>query len=136
MAERIASHLIFPPQILSESDSDSDSDSSDEDDEDDEDEPLLLDNAVTSEDEVEENAERVDKCSQKCRGESKVYSHVKEFDDYKSALREHTESQLWTKRYNKDTDEGEKKYFSCKGQPKCPKNSYILLHSDDGKSSI
>ena len=70
------------------------------------------------------------------RGISKNYIPMEEFDDYNSALNHVMESNNWTKRYNRDTDEGNKRYFSCKGQHRCPKSLYILLESRSKKCSI
>ena len=67
------------------------------------------------------------------RGPNKEYIEILRFDDYKSAkesLNGEIDGQSWTRRYSRETEEGEKTYFTCKNFQKCPKNLYMLKHSD------
>jgi len=69
----------------------------------------------------------------------RLYTKYMEYDSLENATNVIHKQLLgieWTKRWTNETQEGEKIYFSCKGHPKCPKQIYILRHSDSLKTSI
>lgn len=66
----------------------------------------------------------------KTRGPNREYREINRFPDYESSLRHMRENiTSYHHRYNKDTQEGNKQYYSCNGYDKCPKTIYILLVS-------
>ena len=42
----------------------------------------------------------------------------------------------WTKRYTRETDEGDKDYYSCRNNPKCSKTVFVLRHAESLETSI
>ena len=70
---------------------------------------------------------------------TKNYKCILEFDSYPAALKrleEPLSDSQYIYRYSRNCLEGDKDYYFCQGQQKCPKCLYILRHSDSLKASI
>ena len=70
---------------------------------------------------------------------TKSYQCILEYEDFKSAqerLNEPVGEHSYKFRYTKRGLIGQKDYYFCHGNQKCPKNLYILAHSDSVKASI
>ncbi len=96
---------------------------------------LVLERRSESDESGSESAEFV----RKGRGKAKEYGEVLRFGTYQEALdavESGVEGQRWTKRYERETFEGDKVYFSCENNPKCPKMLFILRHADSLDVSV
>ncbi len=87
---------------------------------------------------VEESEEEVEnEENKKGRGMAIQYELVTETEDYASALQYMKDSMSdYTRRYFRDTLEGRKDYYRCKGFLKCQKLMCIHLHDDSQMCTI
>ena len=76
---------------------------------------------------IEDEEEVVTK---KGRGLNKEYEKLETTPDYNAALKYMSDNmKTYHFRYTKETNDGDKKYYTCNGFPKCPKVVFILLVS-------
>lgn len=68
--------------------------------------------------------------TKKGRGLNKEYEKLETTPDYNAALKYMSDNmKTYHFRYTKETNDGDKKYYTCNGFPKCPKVVFILLVS-------
>ena len=86
---------------------------------------LDADDSINDADEFEEDIP-----TKKGRGMSMEYSIIEKFTDYSLAQKYMSETLSTYKfRYNKETEDGRKAYYYCKGYLKCNETVFILLVS-------
>jgi hypothetical protein len=89
------------------------------------------------ESEAELALDEADAAEKKGRGPNKDYQHLAVFEDLKTALKSMSDNYPSYKfRCIKDSVEGDKHFFHCKGNRSCPKQMYALLHAENDDVSI
>ena len=91
-----------------------------------------------SDDDTSKDAESIEIKKPKIRGKGRPYDETYEFPDLETAENfMQTERTEYTyRRTTNSTIEGDKKWFSCSNNNKCPKTLYLHLHIDSFKCSV
>ncbi len=96
---------------------------------------------------VSDDENKINNKKKRKRGENRDYDLIKVYESLKQAKQEldpnndkiktvKFEDQVWKKRCEKKTNEGDKIYFTCKSYSNCPKTLYLLIHNTNLKVSL